>query len=150
MMLVKKSISFSVPGLPVAQPRQRHRIVAAHGRQFTQNYTPAKAPVNAFKAAVRDAAARVYGGPPLQGAIRLHLTFLFPRPKALIWKSRPMSRVPKVSKPDWDNLGKSVCDALTGLLWGDDAQVFCPWVEKWIAAGDEQPRTLVCVEEVEV
>ena len=31
-----------VLAVPVAQPRQRTRVVASGGRQFTQNYTPTK------------------------------------------------------------------------------------------------------------
>ena len=37
-------ISLTVPGLPVAQPRQRHALIAG----FVRNYTPKAAPVNAF------------------------------------------------------------------------------------------------------
>jgi len=37
--------------------------------------------------------------------------------------------VPTV-KPDWDNVGKIVCDALNGLAWHDDAQVTQATVSK--------------------
>ena len=37
--------------------------------------------------------------------------------------------VPTV-KPDWDNVGKIVCDALNGLAWHDDAQVTQATVRK--------------------
>ena len=39
------SIVFVVPGLPIAQPRHRTRIVTTVGRMFTQAYTPKAAPV---------------------------------------------------------------------------------------------------------
>lgn len=42
-------IVMNVPGVPVAQPRQRHRVIAGN----VSNYTPASSPVNAFKATVR-------------------------------------------------------------------------------------------------
>ena len=37
--------------------------------------------------------------------------------------------VPTV-KPDWDNVGKIVCDALNGVAWHDDAQVAQATVRK--------------------
>lgn len=33
-------------------------------------------------------------------------------------------------KPDWDNIGKVVCDALNGIAWHDDAQVTQATVRK--------------------
>ena len=142
-------ITFIVPGLPVAQPRQRTRIVAAGGRVFGQNYLPKTDPVNAFKAAVRLAAQAAYSGPPLTVPLAVSFRFYFPRPKAMTWKKREMPRAPKPGKPDLDNLFKSCADALTGLLFTDDALIASARVDKWIAAGDEQPRTVITVEEIE-
>ncbi len=39
--------------------------------------------------------------------------------------------VPKDTKPDWDNLGKAVCDALTGVLCSDDGKFCRVTVEKY-------------------
>ena len=51
-----------------------------------------------------------------------------------------MPRQPHTSKPDGDNLEKSTLDALSGLAFLDDRQVW--WVnrQKLIASGDEQPH----------
>ena len=143
------SIAFVVPAVPVAQPRQRHRVLTSHGRTFAQNYVPTKHPVNAFKASVQHAAREVYPGPPMEGPIRLRLVFLFPRPKRLIWKSRAMERAWHVAKPDADNAAKAVKDALSKLLWRDDSQVCMVLIAKQYAAGDEQPRVDVTVEGIE-
>jgi len=137
-------ISFTVPAVPVAQPRQRHRLIATKaGRTFTHNYTPANHPVQAFKAAVQLAAHSAYHGPPLEGPLHLMLTFLLPRPARLIWKNRPMPRLPHDKKPDLDNLLKSFTDALSSILWRDDAQIAATVLAKMYAAGDEQPATYV-------
>lgn len=64
---------------------------------------------------------------------------MMPRPKNMIWKKRPMPRVPHVKKPDSDNLIKAVKDALTGILWRDDCQVWKEQVTKIYHAGDESP-----------
>lgn len=133
-------ISFTVPSIPVAQPRQRHRVATINGHTMAMNYTPGKHPVNAFKASVQHAANAAYQGPPIEGPLFLRLVFVMPRPGRLIWKSRPMPRCRHQQKPDIDNLAKSVKDALKGIVWRDDSQVCSAKWSKWIAAGDEQPH----------
>ncbi len=130
-------VSFFVPGLPVAQPRQRTRVVAAAGRTFSQNYTPAKHPVNEFKAAIRLACAAAHQGEPLAGPLAMTARFVFPRPKSMTRKSGNLG-LWKASKPDWDNVGKALADALTGLLWADDAQLAIVTIHKRIAGDGEQ------------
>ena len=132
-------IVFTVPAVPVAQPRQRHRIVRGP-REFVQNYTPAKAPVNSFKAAVQQAASRAYHGAPLECPLLMSLVFVMPRPKSKVWKKRPMPREPHSGKPDRDNLMKSFQDALEGLLFRNDSQIWAGPVTKVIASGHEQPH----------
>lgn len=138
-------IQFTVPAVPVAQPRQRHRIATINGRAMAMNYTPAKDPVNAFKATVRMAAAEAMTGPPLNGPLRVDMAFVFPRQKSKVWKSKPMPRYPHVQKPDRDNLAKSAQDCLNGLAWVDDAQICAGEIEKWHASGDEQPHVLITI-----
>lgn len=142
------TITFTVPAIPVAQPRQRHRVLTAGGRTFAQNYTPAKHPVNAFKAAVQLAARQAYTGPPIEGPVSLAMTAIFPRPKRLMWKSRTMLCEWHTTKPDADNVVKAVKDALSGLLWRDDCQVCQLIVDKWIAGGDDQPGVVIQVEKL--
>lgn len=139
------NINFRVNCVPVAQPRQRHGIVNGHVR----NYLPKSNPVHAFKAAVQLSATSEYSGAPIDEPIRLHIVTVFPRPEYLIWKKKPMPRLPKTSTPDFDNLAKSVCDALNGLLWRDDSLVCHATVEKWIASGSEQPHVYVSITGVE-
>ncbi len=148
---VGQILEFRVPAVPVAQPRQRQRTITPKGggKGFQHNYTPTKHPVNAFKATIRQAFADANGDkPPLHGMIYCSAVFLLPRPKRLIWKSRPMPRVPYDQKPDRDNLDKGLLDSLKGLAWDDDAQAFAGPIEKYFAAGDEQPGVLVTIAEI--
>jgi len=45
----------------------------------------------------------------------------------IAYTEKPKSKSKKVlyptGKPDWDNIGKLVCDALNGILWRDDAVI---------------------------
>lgn len=139
-------IQFTIPTIPVAQPRQRHRVIAAGPRQFVQNYTPAKHPVNAFKAAAQLAASQ-HVTAPLDGPLSMWVTFVFPRPASKIRKRGPNPRYPHTSRPDLDNLCKSLKDALKGIAWRDDAQVWWLNGQKFVASADEQPRVEVRIEQ---
>lgn len=152
---MQETIAFTVPAIPVAQPRQRHRIAGAPGRQFVQNYTPAKSPTADYKATVKLAAAEAYSGAPLSGPLAVGIVFVFPRRSKPDWikKDSPWfatwkagGRVPHITKPDRDNLDKSTLDALKGLLFCDDKQVCAGPPEKWIAAADEQAHVEISVE----
>lgn len=138
-------ITFTVPCVPIAQPRQRQRVVVAKGRSFPHNYTPQKSPVNVFKATVQLAASQAYDGPPLDEPLEMSITFVFGRKKNQIWKTKPMPRLPHVGKPDLDNLLKSLLDALNGTLFVDDARVARLTACKFVASGSEQPHCEVIV-----
>jgi len=145
------AIEFTVPAVPVAQPRAKASTFGGN----VQIYTPTSVkqsdgsrkahPIVAFKATVRMAFQQNYDGPPLEGPLRCDLTFVMPRPQSMLWKSKPMPRVPHAKKPDRDNLDKAFMDALKNLAWIDDAQVCQGNIEKWIAAGDEQPHVAVSI-----
>ena len=121
-------IRFSVPGLPIAQPRQRHRVIQTNGRAFATNYTPAKAPVNAWKATVALFARQAYQGPLLTGPLALTISFDFLLPtaakKAVRQAVTTSSRVVyHTSKPEIDNMVKALQDALNKVVWVDDRQI---------------------------
>lgn len=139
-------LKIRVPTIPIAQPRQRHRVARGKGgKTFVHNYTPVRDPVNAFKAVVQLAASEAYDGPPLDEPIWLGILCVMPRPKSRIWKTREMPREPHVSRPDRDNLAKAVKDALTGFVWRDDSLIFDGPVIKMIAAGHEQPHVQLVI-----
>ncbi|MCA9233369.1 MAG: RusA family crossover junction endodeoxyribonuclease [Planctomycetales bacterium] len=129
-------ISFTIPAVPIAQPRHRIGKVDGKAMAFGAKMTH---PIHAFKATVILAAREAYDGPPLQGPLRVDLLFAMPRPKVKVWKSKPMPREWHAKKPDKDNLEKGVVDALTKLLWKDDSQISMGTTIKVICSGDEQP-----------
>lgn len=152
----KPVIRFTVPGCPVAQPRQRHRIAGGLGRQFVQNYTPSKSPVADYKATVKLAAAQAIPE-PLQGPLVVSLVFVFPRGGKPSWLKmlsswfRPWKegrRVPHIVKPDRDNLDKATLDAMKGIAFGDDKQACSGRIEKWIAAEGEPAHVEILIEQL--
>ncbi len=77
----------------------------------------------------------------LEGPVRVHLAFYLPKPK------RPKS--PKhITKPDIDKIARATLDPMTGLLFGDDAQVMALYVTKEYETADIGPGARVRVESV--
>lgn len=138
-------IHFTIPAVPIAQPRPR-AVVRANGRAGVFGAKDSH-PVHAFKALAALAARQAYRGAPLEGPIEIEVAFVLERPKNLCWKTKPMPREWHTKKPDADNLVKSLADALTGILWRDDAQICVKRLAKYVAAGDEPPHVEVRVRE---
>lgn len=137
-------ITFTVPAVPIAQPRPRigMRFAKGGGRRpgvmRDENH-----PVHGFKATVAIAARQAYQGPPLNGPLQMNLYFYLPRPKRLNKKRSRNQRCWHPCKPDLDNLEKAVLDALKGLTWQDDSQVAEVLKRKMYAAQDETPNVRV-------
>lgn len=78
---------------------------------------------------VRAAAEKVRGEALINGPIFTRMTFHFPRPKAHYVAGnrerglKPTAPVFYSSAPDRDKLERSTNDALTGVIWVDDARV---------------------------
>ncbi len=115
-------------------------------KPMSQLYTPEKHPVNQFKKDIRLAAARVYRGPLLIGPLDLSIVFMFARPKNKQWKQKEMPREWSDKIPDFDNLAKSVADALTGLIYPNDKLVSQGLQQKFMASGAEKEMLAVKIE----
>jgi Holliday junction resolvase RusA-like endonuclease len=110
-----------VPIKPVAWQRA--------GRNGRVYYTKAK--TAAAEEAIRIAAKAQGVHERLPGPLHVIVRAFVPRPKD---HTRAQKLIPWVSvKPDWDNYGKLVSDALNGVAWVDDGQVACCTVEKLYA-----------------
>lgn len=138
-------IAFAVPGVPIAQPRIKATSIGGYARV----YTPKTA--DAYKASIAKAFIdtvkrdRIDEWSPRICAVSMEIQFIMPRPKSMIWRSRPMPQVPHTKRPDGDNLAKAVLDSLLGLAWVDDAQVYDLTIKKFISSGSDHPRTLITI-----
>lgn len=115
-------IALFIPGEPVAFARAR-----LHGkRHFTPDKQASYMQTVAHEARER---MRKSGTPMMRGPVFLQLRAIYPVPES--WPQRKKAAaVWKTSKPDADNLVKLQKDALTGIVYRDDAQVVKVHAEK--------------------
>lgn len=131
-------VQFQVPGQPVAKARPR---LSASGHAFTPKKT------KQYERLVAGIAKKKWVGEPMQGALKLQVTCIFRRPKRLLRKKDPSSRLWKITRPDLDNVCKAIADGVE-VIMKDDAQIV--WIEasKMYASKGEEPHVLVTLEQV--
>lgn len=117
-------ITFFVPGKP--EPGGSKRGFVVKGRAIL---TDANKNVAGWKQDVKAFAAQTYKGDLLDGALEVQMIFFLERPKShyRTGKNSHLLRddAPKypTSKPDATKLCRSTEDALTGVVWTDDARI---------------------------
>ena len=134
---------FTIPGSPVAKGRPRFRAI----KKFVSTYTPKKTLL--AEKNIRECFKQQHPEweKPLNTPISLTVKFLMPIPTSLSKKKQAALKLsPHTKKPDMDNLAKTVCDALNGVVWEDDSQVYMIKAIKAYAC--EEPCTLVEINEV--
>lgn len=126
-----KPIRFTVLGN--AQPAGSKRAFMRPGMKFPV-VVDDNAKSKPWKAEVAAAAREVYRSDLLTGPLKVRLVFYRPRPaghygaNGLNKKGRETSA--PVTKPDVLKLARGVEDALTSVVWRDDAQIVVEVIEK--------------------
>ena len=134
-------MKFVIPGNPVAQGRPRFSRAAG----FVRVYDPKKS-VD-FKSTIALFATQA-GLKPMIGPLRVSIDLFFKRPKARCRKRDLDGPIPCDKRPDIDNCCKIFLDALNGIAYKDDGQVYSIKVIKWYHEKDGAPRSVVEIEEI--
>jgi len=121
-------VNFSIDGPPHGKGRPRFRRFG----NFVQTYTDAK--TKSYETLVKEAATKAMGSnPPIEGPVKLDLIIRLPVPKSYTKKRSEAclsgSEWP-TKKPDWDNVAKSVADAMNDIVFLDDTQIVIARVVK--------------------
>ncbi len=129
---------FTVYGEPVGQERAR-KATLRNGRVIY--YTPSNT-VN-WQERINWVAQQIrqemgMAGKLLDGPLVLQATFFRLRPKSL-----PKRVLFPLTKPDWDNLGKAVTDALEQVLYTNDSRIVDAVVRKRFG----EPRVEIVIRE---
>lgn len=123
-------ITITVHGLPAPQGSKKAFRNQYSGRiQMTESSAKVKPWRADVKSAAEEAVEELPGWLPLDGPLLVSMVFTFARPKGHFGTGRNAGRVkpsapPRpAGTPDLSKLVRSTEDALTGLIWADDARV---------------------------
>ena len=125
-----------VPGVPIPQGSHKAFIIGGHAKVTESNKA-----LNPWRADVHAALRTLIGNhiPIPEGPVAVDLAFTMPRRK-----TEPKRRTPPhTRKPDIDKLTRGILDAMTGLVFTDDAQVTYLRCTKHTAPLGDQPGVLI-------
>ena len=134
-------IKLTIPGEPCAKQRPR---TTKQGH----TYTPQKT-VN-YETLVRELYILQNFRQQLEGELVMTVRAYFTIPKSASKKKAADmvgGRIRPTKRPDWDNVGKIISDALNGLAYRDDSQIVRATVEKYYS---DEPRVEVEIQEIGV
>lgn len=126
---------FIIPGEPQGKGRHRTNMKTGH------TYTPEKT-VN-YENWVKQCFILSDQKERLEGQMEAHIQAFFSIPKSTSKTKREKmlsGEIRPTKKPDWDNIGKVVCDALNKLAYGDDSGIVDGRVQKFYS---DEPRVEV-------
>lgn len=107
--------------IPIEPSRTTHQS----GTRFSKGHTYKTPALQAWEATLEEALKEYVPSSPLEGAILLDVTWAF---KA---RNKKQDGAWKITRPDTDNLQKTLKDVMSKLgFWKDDAQVVCEMAEK--------------------
>ena len=138
-----KEIFFIIPGEPQGKARAQ-TVRLKNG--FSHSYTPEQSVSyeNLVKFCFQEAAGQDFQ--PMTGQFRVDITAYLgpPSSKPKIWTVLALIEhvIRPTKKPDWDNIGKIVCDALNSIAYRDDSAVVDGRVRKFFS---EKPRVEVTI-----
>lgn len=140
-----------VVGVPTPQGSMRSYVVhrKSDGRPIAVT-TSDNPKTKGWKQTIADVVARELARPQFaglyfDGAVDLDVLFVLPRPLALCTRANAARAISHCRKPDLDKLLRATADALTGVLWRDDAQVTDLRARKRYAAVGEHPRAEILI-----
>ena len=141
-----KEIFFIIPGEPQGKARAK-TVRLKNG--FSHSYTPEKSVSyeNLVKLCFQEEVGPDFQ--PMAGLFRVDIiAFMAPpasKPKTWTVLALIASVIRPAKKPDWDNIGKIVCDALNGIAYKDDSAIVDGRVRKFYS---DRPRVEVRIVDI--
>lgn len=134
---------FVIPGEPYGKGRPRFSNAGA----YTRTYTPAKTAnyENLVKLSFMEQCGVRF---PEDAMLDVRIFAYYAIPKSVSKKKRQAMLERKIrptKKPDFDNIGKIVCDSLNQVAYKDDSQIVDAMVRKFY---DEAPRVVVKISQI--
>lgn len=140
-----KQIKFSVPGQPFGKQRPKFSRIGNGVKTYTPDETISYE--NLVKIMFREAAkGKMFKDDDM---LDVRIIAYYEIPKSTSKKKRNLMLEHKIrptKKPDWDNIGKIICDSLNKVAYHDDSAVVDAQVRKFYS---EQPRVDVTIRAIE-
>lgn len=123
-------IAFVAFGKPI--PQGSKKAFVNKGARFAKIVDVNHDGLMSWRSVVADAARRAWidaGDGLIDTGICLDVTFFLARPRSHFGtgknaaKLKPSAPEFPIWKPDWDKMVRALCDALTNVIWTDDARV---------------------------
>jgi len=139
--------TFGIPLAPHGDGRAKSAVIAGHVHLYRDEKDIRWQDIIAF------AADRVIPREVIEGAMRVDVLALLPRPKRLLKRSKRTGELLGGAEeglmwapvmPDRDNIDKAILDGLKAI-WRDDQQVCFGWIAKCYAEANGRPRLIVTV-----
>lgn len=149
-----RSIRFTIPGQPFGKQRPKVSVRKftdkdGNEKRFSKAYTPKETVSyeNLVKVTYQEAAkGKRFGDDDM---LDVRIIAYYEVPQSVSKKKRKLMLEHKIrptKTPDWDNIGKVVCDSLNRIAYRDDSRVVDAQVRKFYS---ENPRVEVMIRKVE-
>lgn len=141
MTMNGRVVHFEVPGPPQPQGSMRPMISRTTGLAMVKSDNVRLRSWRGEAAWEASHAKPIGMCEPFAGAVKVSVQFVFVRPKSVTPTRRPSHTV----KPDIDKLTRALFDAMSGIVFRDDAQVIQVFAMKTYGP---EAKTIVSVEEI--
>lgn len=119
-----KKIHFFIPGEPARVTEQQHRYGGRKKNGQVVVYRDSR--LSAVRAEMLEYLRKAVPKEPITGPVRMEVCYYFSS------KSKRQDGMPKITRPDTDNLVKGLKDCMTEAgFWLDDAQVYFETISKF-------------------
>jgi Holliday junction resolvase RusA-like endonuclease len=134
---------FTVHGEPQGKGRPRFSTVAGHVKTRTPDQTVVYENLIQMEYRSQCGSLRF----PEDAMLDVRVMAYYSIPKSASKKKRAAMLAHEIrptKKPDFDNIGKVVCDSLNGVAYRDDAQIVDAMVRKFFS---DSPRVVITIRE---
>ena len=138
-------VKFTILGEPAGKGRPRFRRVGP----YVKTYTPEKTASNENLVKLEYERQCGYYRFPDDAQLDVRIIAYYEIPKSVSKKKARMmenGEIRPTKAPDFDNIGKVVCDSLNKIAYRDDAQVVDAQVRKFYS---RNPRVVVTIQEAD-
>lgn len=139
------TVKFTIFGEPSGKGRPRFRRVGQYVKTYTPDETISYENLVKTEYRIQCGVAKF----PDDAMLDVRVIAYYSIPKSVSKNKRRAMldfRIRPTKKPDYDNIGKIICDSLNGIAYKDDSQIVDGLVRKFYS---ENPRVVVTIKDIQ-